>query len=435
MIRTHWLPLVVLLVASTPTWGQDLAPAYRLEGRDTSARFSAVVSFERDEQGELTAERSAFYVEGGDQSTFTWASRSVDVQDGGHTVFVTYDEVGENMSSALEEIGGRRRARGVHVVYRVRANGELLELLQQPITGVAHGEVDYPVLELEVEEPLESLLGDRLGRYEASGVDYHRDHFYVVFDNSYRIGVLPRDLDPDRCELTDPEGPGQSDFEGLAYNAERGRFYAVVEAEGHRGDWEARVWEYDLNEDDDPDDLDYKRRFWLEDHDLRGEDGKGVEGLAHVRRDGTDYVLAMLEGNRGRDGRRGLERGYGRVEVFEREGRDKWDHAGSIRLPRTAFFRDYSGIDLEGDQLVVVSQTSSLLWVGTLSPDTWEIEGEGEVYRFPRLRSRILYGSVEGVAWMGGGLLAVVSDRDTEEREECEATEESIHVFRLPPTR
>ena len=83
---------------------------------------------------------------------------------------------------------------------------------------------------------------------------------------------------------------------------------------------------------------------------------------------------------------------------------------------------------LRNDRLVIVSQTSSLLWVGELAQDDWEVFGDGQLYRFPQDRTLPRYRSIEGVVWLDARTVACVSDRG----EEGDAKDQSVHVFRLP---
>ena len=87
---------------------------------------------------------------------------------------------------------------------------------------------------------------------------------------------------------------------------------------------------------------------------------------------------------------------------------------------------------MRNGRLAVVSQTSSLMWVGELSASAWQVEGPGRVYRFPREHGVATYGSVEGVAWLSHDRVAVVSDRYHGKVEPCEATDQSVHIFRIP---
>jgi hypothetical protein len=161
---------------------------------------------------------------------------------------------------------------------------------------------------------------------------------------------------------------------------------------------------------------------------------KGLEGLTCVRRAGRAYLLGLCEGNRCKDGPEGRRPGGGRIQVFDRGGRD-WDHAGTIRLPASLWFEDYSSLAVVGDRVAVMSQSSSALWVGRLRPSGWELADEGRVWAFPPDREgRTIYCSIEGVSWVAADRVVVVSDRAKREGQDqrCRAKDQSIHVFAIP---
>ncbi len=89
---------------------------------------------------------------------------------------------------------------------------------------------------------------------------------------------------------------------------------------------------------------------------------------------------------------------------------------------------------MSGERVAVVSQESSALWVGRLSPSTWEVVDDGVVYLFPRTRhGQIRYGTVEGVSWLDEQTLAVVSDRaKPDQPRRMRATDQSVHIVALP---
>jgi hypothetical protein len=120
--------------------------------------------------------------------------------------------------------------------------------------------------------------------------------------------------------------------------------------------------------------------------------------------------------------------------VFERGGR-QWDRVGTIRLPASLWFEDYSSLSVAGDRMVVVSQASSALWVGRLRPSSWELADDGGVWVFPPDREgRTVYCNVEGVSWVGPDRVVVVSDRAKREGQDqqCRVKDQSIHVFTIP---
>ena len=285
-------------------------------------------------------------------------------------------------------------------------------------------------LRVVTERKLDALLaaGGTGRRLEASGVCVKGGSLFVVFDNLRDVGKLPPDL----------QGPGTliphrrreaSDFEDIT--ADDQYFYVVVErADKVNGDYYSEVLTFD-------DSFDVVNRELLEvplEHR-----NKLFEGLAHVRRGGRDYLLALCEGNRCKGGAEGAAPGGGRVHIFRRRddaGKRRWRHVGRMRLPAALPFEDYAGLDVAGDRIAVVSQQSAALWIGTLAGGAWRVAGDGLVYPFPRdAAGHALYGAVEGVAWLGGDRVVLVSDRVDPAGGTApqRRRDQSVHVFDLLP--
>jgi hypothetical protein len=285
------------------------------------------------------------------------------------------------------------------------------------------------VLELVNEVKMHEILGlSTGGRLEASGVVERDGRLYVVFDNSSEIASVHAELLlGSGVNRVISDGSGRRvGYEDLAHDRSSDRFFALIEAMPRRGaGFMAQVDEYDHQ-------LRYIKSAWL-DFPL-DTPNKGLEGLTCVRRDEGIHLLGLCEGNRCRGGLSGEESGRGRIQVF-REGAHHWEHLTTIRLPPTLEFLDYSSIALAGNRIAVLSQASSLLWVGELSPSTWEIVSEGRTYRFPRHGDgKTLYCNVEGVSWMAPDRLVVVSDRAklATQHKRCRRKDQSIHLFRIP---
>ena len=302
-------------------------------------------------------------------------------------------------------------------------------------------------LVLVAEAKLAELLGTE-DELEASGVVVVGAAAYVVFDNTTRVA---------RIELAELSSSGDHEllgndrdggFEGIAADRESGRFFAVAEAEmtrrcgrrfGASRDEHClirgRVTTLDA-------DLDRKDRSWLG-YGFQS-DNKGFEGLVHVAADGDDYLLALCEGNDCDAGGPSRATGGGRIKVFEEED-DGWDYEASIRLPASLAFVDYSGLDLVGSRLAVVSQSSKQLWIGELGVDDWQVTETGEVFTFPATAAgERAYCNVEGVAWIPGDgagdlptrIVAVSDSRKTGSNAQdgfCELQEQSIHIFAVSP--
>lgn len=268
------------------------------------------------------------------------------------------------------------------------------------------------------------------GRYEASGVCLQDGWLHIVFDNRPRLLRIRTDWqDPGPGPvLVDLEGSGPG-YEDIAYDPAADRFYCLIEAaETAPGTFMPRVDAFDRS-------YAFRGSSWL-DFPLKAGN-KGFEGLAALRHGGREYLLGLCEGNACRGGSAGRKPGKGRIQVFCRTA-GGWEHTGTLRLPETVQFRDYAGLGIRGGTLAVVSQSSSALWAGHLraGPDAEDepFTGAGQVYLFPRDdRGRIIYGNVEGVAWLTDDLVAVVSDRAKGSQPGRFAQkDQSVHLFRLP---
>jgi hypothetical protein len=287
------------------------------------------------------------------------------------------------------------------------------------------------LLVLEREAKIASLLPGAVdGRLEASGVLAGDGCFYVIFDNAPDIGRLGTGLrrEADANFLLPQERGERAGFEDIAHDVAAGRYYVLIEASPRGASFMAKVQEYDSG-------FGYRGSAWL-DFPLDGPN-KGLEGLTCVHRAGRSYLLGLCEGNRCEDGREGRRPGGGRIQVFER-GRRQWDRVGTIRLPASLWFEDYSSLSVAGDRMVVVSQASSALWVGRLRPSSWELADDEGVWVFPSDREgRTVYCNVEGVSWVATDRVVVVSDRAKREGQDqqCRAKDQSIHVFTIPGLR
>ncbi len=288
------------------------------------------------------------------------------------------------------------------------------------------------ILELVRESKIHELLSecDEDSRLEASGVVSKDGFSYVVFDNIPDIARLDNALSLDADNrLVRQQGEGR-DFEDITFDDGLQRFLVVQESHvDERGRHCPRIEEYDLQLNlvsSKPVDFVFK-----------GETNKGIEGLCHVNWGGKSYVLGLSEGNKAKEGKKSEKPGHGRIHVFEEE-ETQWGHRATLELPKTAYFKDYAGISIDGLRVAVVSQENSALWVGKLKEGGWYFADEGVTYLFPRDgEDKIIYGNVEGVCWLGEHEVVVVSDkRKTRvQPKRCKAKDQSIHVFRLPPER
>jgi hypothetical protein len=280
------------------------------------------------------------------------------------------------------------------------------------------------VREAKIFDILEGSLDPRL---EASGVLAKDGLFYVIFDNLPHIACIGPELSRaarDNHMIMQERGHRRG-FEDIAYDPQSGRFYVLIESlRRGRAKFMAAVQEYDA-------DFCYLGSAWL-DFPL-DRPNKGLEGLTCVHRDGQTYLLGLCEGNRCKGGAEGRIPGGGRIHVFRRSRRN-WDRVGKIRLPETVLFEDYSGLAVTGDRIAVVSQSSSALWLGHLSADGWQVTGPGTTYALPTdANGNIVYGTAEGVSWIGADQVVMVSDKAKPEQDaRCRAKDQSMHIFHIP---
>jgi hypothetical protein len=264
-------------------------------------------------------------------------------------------------------------------------------------------------------------------RYEASGVLVKDGQYFVVFDDRTEIGRFADDLQPNKTNGLFGMGHTDSGYEGITYNSAKQRFYLLVEARKHaRGRYKAAIVEYDAE-------FKYRKERPVE--FTFKSSNKGFEAIAHVRRSGQDYVLALCEGNKCKCGSKGRKPGGGRVQVFEKK-RKRWAHCGTVALPTTVPFVDYSGMSIDHGRVAIVSQVNSMLWVGQFDEAGWTWRDDGQLYEFPRSEcGKIRYGNIEGVAWISRARIVTVSDRRKKRNQPDKGLSEkdqSVHIFDIP---
>ncbi len=263
---------------------------------------------------------------------------------------------------------------------------------------------------------------NEMDKYEASGVSFVKEKFYVVFDNSSEVARVNMKLT--KAKLLGKESK-KVGFEGMTYNHVNNEFYLIEESLKHKGEWNARLSVMDKGFS-----LKSKKR-WL-DYAFES-DNKGFEGLAFLTKNDTTYLLALCEGNACKAGREGKEVGHGTIQVFEKK-KKKWKRVRSISLPKTLKFIDYSGLDISADNtLAISSQESSAIWVAKLDTNVWKTVGSGKVYGFPKnKKGDTVYCNVEGVSWIDSQHLVVVSDaKKKSQPKKCKKKEQSIHIVKV----
>jgi len=281
-------------------------------------------------------------------------------------------------------------------------------------------------LRLVHERKIEELfpINPPTGALEASGVLAMSGKFYVVFDNRTDVARLADNLIPNQMNGFFGMAHGRRGFECIAYNPFSRRYYLLIESRRtRRGEFRPEIFEYDES-------LAYLRHRKID--FLFDSESKGFEALAYIRRNRRDYVLALCEGNRCKSGPAGKRPGGGRIQLFKKKR--IWSHVGTIKLPKSVRFNDYSAMTIDGSRVAVVSQENSMLWIGVFQEQSWNWRDEGETYLFPRNDGgEIHYGNVEGVYWITHSRIVAVSDRKKKNQAVCVAEkDQSIHIFDIP---
>ena len=275
-------------------------------------------------------------------------------------------------------------------------------------------------LELIREAKLFRLIPGRTkkSRLEASGVALADDSTaLVVFDSLNQIARIDVSLRPSKRNGIWPAPSLGAGFEDIAADHELGATFCLVES---------------------VEDFDGQLRGFVAEYDRQGrlkqcsrlpvkfqKANKGFEGLAYVRYQGREHLYALREANYHSSGGRG-----GRIDVYVRSTKGAWRESFTIELPDEARFKDYSALAYRNGRVAIVSQESARLWVARLQEGTHTlIPGSSAVYRFPSRK----YGNVEGIDWLSDDTLIAVSDRRKKTQPaKCAATDQSIHVFRIP---
>ena len=275
-------------------------------------------------------------------------------------------------------------------------------------------------LVLHDEKKLSTLFGAS-GDYEASGVQVLGSDLYVVFDNKDKIGKVPVSLAGTAVYTAGTLSSSTEQYEGITFDSYGTQhFYLVQEVSP------GMVVQ-----------LDGAGTSQGEEYQSTGvsfgDSNKGFEGVAWLRRNNTDYLLALCEA-----GDCGTQTGTeypGRIRILAQSG-SSWVSQGYMRICTDSSctsgpFSDYSDIALrpmpDGSvKVAVTSQESKALWVGTLSASSWSLSG-GTVYSFPGSS----YCNVEGVTFLSNTRFAMVSDM-TSSGGGCNDKDESVHIFDLP---
>jgi hypothetical protein len=164
-------------------------------------------------------------------------------------------------------------------------------------------------------------------------------------------------------------------------------------------------------------------------------------------------VLGLCEGNHCSESKKlQRDKGNGRLVAMKQvkspdDGTCKWMTIRVINIPSSAYFGDFSSIDMDSSgRVIIASQEESQVWVGYLDgmqPNgLWDVEGmefredEYNLYNFPKNENcETQYCNIEGVHWLDDYTILAVSDKMKGKGRQsyaCFQKDQSAHVFVLP---
>eukprot|EP00590_Aulacoseira_subarctica_P003288 CAMPEP_0172425954 /NCGR_PEP_ID=MMETSP1064-20121228/35055_1 /TAXON_ID=202472 /ORGANISM="Aulacoseira subarctica , Strain CCAP 1002/5" /LENGTH=339 /DNA_ID=CAMNT_0013169263 /DNA_START=195 /DNA_END=1214 /DNA_ORIENTATION=- len=313
-------------------------------------------------------------------------------------------------------------------------------------------------LKLAYGVPFAALFEDSRGerKFEASDVIKVDDKYYAVHDNSWAISqfsVALKHFSAENVQIGNPNRePDESAYEAIVHSD--GIFYVIRESidipqdgeEKSQEDYHAIVEELRLSATDYEIVNKCRSEFAFEGA------SKGFEGAFGIKDiNSSFFVVGLCEGNYCSEKYK-KERGNGMLVVMQKtvsdDGDCMWSTIKKIKIPKTAFFQDYSSIAVnEKGRVVISSQEDSKIWIGQLTGlqenGLYDIDqmslvdsNEPEVYDFPMNDNcEVIYCNIEGVFWINDDMLVAVSDKMKGKGKQpfrCFDKDQSVHVFVLP---
>mmetsp|Transcript_34497 Transcript_34497/g.75848 ORF Transcript_34497/g.75848 Transcript_34497/m.75848 type:complete len:458 (+) Transcript_34497:246-1619(+) len=320
------------------------------------------------------------------------------------------------------------------------------------------------------ELPFAALFRENKGqkKFEASSVTIVGNDVYSVCDSSFAIAKFDSSLlpfSPNNVQIGSPDRDGdqESGYEAIFHH--EGTFYVVRESILHHN--------HDDNEGGDEDkdaavdekhsynavieelllgDTDYTVKSQCSsEFEFEGA-SKGFEGaVGFADANGELFIIGLCEGNHCSESRK-ADAGNGRVVIMKKkEGDDvkdgcMWETLRVVKIPKSAYFIDYSAIDItDSGRVVISSQENSAVWLGTVNgiengvidPDAFSFnEDEGKTLQFPKSTDcHTVYCNIEGIHFINDEMLLAVSDKMKGHGKQdfrCFEKDQSIHAMVLP---
>lgn len=144
-----------------------------------------------------------------------------------------------------------------------------------------------------------------------------------------------------------------------------------------------------------------------------------------VGTDGDFYIAGLCEGNHCSESRKN-DAGHGEVVLMKKtvasNNTCSWETVKRISIPKSAYFRDYSDIEVSSSgKVAITTQEDSAMWMGTLTgindgildPENLAFnESDYKVFDFPKSNECLtIYCNVEGITFINDEMVMAVSDK------------------------
>ncbi|KAL3920298.1 MAG: hypothetical protein SGILL_003334 [Bacillariaceae sp.] len=294
------------------------------------------------------------------------------------------------------------------------------------------GNYSKRTLKLAYEMPFQALFRDTEGqqKFEASSVIVVDSMAYAICDSSWSISMFDPYLHPfgeHNRQIGDPNREVEdSGYEALFYDDQT---FFVVRESVETGDetYHAVIEELLLDPEISEGSYEFGRACPTE-FKFEG-DSKGFEGAIPIHDlNGDLTILGLCEGNHCSQSKElQRDKGNGRLVAMKLvtlpDGSCEWSTIRVLNIPETAYFGDYSSIDMDlSGRVMISSQEESQLWIGQLDgiqPNgLWNVTGiefrqdEHTIFDFPKNDNcETIYCNIEGVHWVDEYTIIAVSDK------------------------
>lgn len=276
-------------------------------------------------------------------------------------------------------------------------------------------------LNLIYESKFSDIIESTNKTYEASGVVNWNNVFYVIFDNLYGLAAI-KNIQNSKDNVMYSQSGKNSQYEAISIDRDTGILYFMTETIKTSDGLFGRVQEISLEPE-------FKIvNECVLDYPFSSEN-KGFEGMCIGKTtDGRKILFGLCEGNFCSGGKKGKEKGNGRIVVYEQQ--DKcWKQIKVWNIPSHVQFTDYSDIciSLDGTKMAITTQEDAKLWIVDVDINNLTFTSKGTFYTFPNN-----YCNIEGVDFIDENTIVTVTDMAKKSQPSmCGEKDQSIQIWKL----